>query len=364
MDGSTVSNRAAGFLGRYQMKTKLLAPILCVAMAATVVPLASAQNAPAPGTHMIVRLQDGLSTRMDRPGQPFTARVVNPPEFSGAVIRGHIADVNRSGRLTGRTEMSLAFDTIRFPNGRGFPIRAELSEVMQSESVKIVDEEGRIISGNRGGESIKRAGVGAAIGGVLGGLLGGGRGALVGVLLGGGAGAGTLAMNGAKEIRLDPGTDMDIVVLRQAGRSLARTDFFVDRDFISGVQQALNRRGYTAGMPDGRLGPQTRTALRQFQRDNGLVITGNITEETAHQLGIFDSYPNDRPRALARSDYSDTNFVMGIQRALSEQGYDAGPFTGYITTRTSDALRQFQRDRGLPVTGIIDEATADELGVR
>jgi hypothetical protein len=51
------------------------------------------------------------------------------------------------------------------------------------------------------------------------------------------------------------------------------------------VQKALARRGYYTGQVDGVIGPQTRSAIREFQRDNGLAVTGRITPELFQALG-------------------------------------------------------------------------------
>ncbi len=51
------------------------------------------------------------------------------------------------------------------------------------------------------------------------------------------------------------------------------------------VQEALARRGYYTGQVDGVIGPQTRSAIREFQRDNGLAVTGRITPELLETLG-------------------------------------------------------------------------------
>jgi hypothetical protein len=51
------------------------------------------------------------------------------------------------------------------------------------------------------------------------------------------------------------------------------------------VQQALNRAGYPAPM-DGKLGKSTRRALRHFQRDRGLAVTGQPDRPTLIKLGL------------------------------------------------------------------------------
>jgi hypothetical protein len=50
------------------------------------------------------------------------------------------------------------------------------------------------------------------------------------------------------------------------------------------VQSALARRGYYEGQVDGVIGPGTRSAIREFQRDNGLPVTGRIDSQLVQTL--------------------------------------------------------------------------------
>jgi len=52
------------------------------------------------------------------------------------------------------------------------------------------------------------------------------------------------------------------------------------------VQDSLARRGYYAGRVDGVVGPGTRSAIREFQRDNGLPVTGRIDSQLVQALQI------------------------------------------------------------------------------
>jgi ankyrin repeat protein len=53
--------------------------------------------------------------------------------------------------------------------------------------------------------------------------------------------------------------------------------------------------------------------------------------------------------------------VYQVQKRLSELGYDPGPIDGVWGKKTTLALKRFQRDNGLPVTGKLDERTRAEL---
>ena len=55
---------------------------------------------------------------------------------------------------------------------------------------------------------------------------------------------------------------------------------------VSDVQSALSRAGYYDGPIDGVLGPATRKALRNYQRDHGLAVTGGIDRAVTDALQL------------------------------------------------------------------------------
>ena len=52
------------------------------------------------------------------------------------------------------------------------------------------------------------------------------------------------------------------------------------------VQRALKRTGYYQGAVDGDIGPASRSAIRSYQAENGLAITGRIDNALIRSLGI------------------------------------------------------------------------------
>jgi Putative peptidoglycan binding domain len=55
---------------------------------------------------------------------------------------------------------------------------------------------------------------------------------------------------------------------------------------IANVQSALQQEGYYHGEVDGLLGPATRGAIADYQRDHGLDITSAIDQPTLESLGM------------------------------------------------------------------------------
>jgi peptidoglycan hydrolase-like protein with peptidoglycan-binding domain len=50
------------------------------------------------------------------------------------------------------------------------------------------------------------------------------------------------------------------------------------------IQKALKGAGYYAGLVDGKIGPDSREAIRSFQRDNGLTADGVCGKQTWSKL--------------------------------------------------------------------------------
>jgi hypothetical protein len=171
------------------------------------------------GIQMKIRLNTEISTKTNREGDKFTAVVLDPSDFAEATVEGHIAALNKSGKATGKTELSLAFDTIRLRDGRGSRFAGQVEKVYQSESVKTVDEEGNVETGSRGKDTATRGVAGGALGAIIGGIAGGGKGAAIGAILGAGVGAGSVLVQDGKNLILEPGTE---ILIRTAAPARTR----------------------------------------------------------------------------------------------------------------------------------------------
>src|SRR5262245_22472076 len=171
------------------------------------------------GIEMKIRLNTQISTKTNREGDKFTAVVLDPSDYSEAVIEGHIATLNKSGKATGKTELALAFDSIRLRDGRSSRFAGQVQKVYQSESVKTVDEEGNVETSSRTKDTATRTIGGGALGAIIGGIAGGGKGAAIGAILGATVGAGSVYVQGGKELELEPGTE---ILIRSAAPARTR----------------------------------------------------------------------------------------------------------------------------------------------
>jgi hypothetical protein len=146
------------------------------------------------GTELDVRLQQSLSSATAQVEDRFEAttmvdlkqgdRVIVP---AGSMMRGVVSSVTKTTRTERKGSLTLAFDQVRV-NGRDYPIRATVTQAIESEGIK--------------GETTK-IGAGAGVGAIIGGILGGAKGALAGIVIGGG---GTLAATEGKDVEVAAGT--------------------------------------------------------------------------------------------------------------------------------------------------------------
>jgi hypothetical protein len=165
------------------------------------------------GTDLKVRINDTLSSKDSRIGDRFTATVINPSRFDEAKLNGHISSIQKSGKIKGRTSMNLAFDSIQLSDGRRGVLHGYVTRVYGQDSGR-ADNEGGVESKSRTNQTVKRAGIGATVGAIVGGIAGGGKGAAIGLIIGGAGGAGSLAVQGSKELKIESGTEMLVHVTR------------------------------------------------------------------------------------------------------------------------------------------------------
>lgn len=150
------------------------------------------------GTEFDVSLQKALSSTTAQVEDRFEAttmvdlmhgnRVLVP---AGSVMRGVVSSVSKATRLERKGSLTVAFDRITI-NGRSYPIRATVTQALESEGIM--------------GEK-EKIGAGAGVGAIIGGILGGFKGALAGILIGAG---GTIAATEGKDVELPPGTALRV----------------------------------------------------------------------------------------------------------------------------------------------------------
>jgi uncharacterized protein YcfJ len=163
------------------------------------------------GTPIVAVLTTAFSTRDANEGDRFTMEVRSPGQFEGAIIEGFLSDTQKSGRVSGRAQATLNFDTIRLRNGQTYSFSGLIDQVRQANGETVsINNEGAVRDNNQTTRTVTRAGIGAAIGAIIGAIAGGGQGAAIGAGIGAGAGAGTVILQGRDNLELQNGAEFRI----------------------------------------------------------------------------------------------------------------------------------------------------------
>jgi peptidoglycan hydrolase-like protein with peptidoglycan-binding domain len=57
-------------------------------------------------------------------------------------------------------------------------------------------------------------------------------------------------------------------------------------ELVKQAQEKLSAAGHDAGAADGKMGPKTQAALKEFQQSKGLQASGQLDQKTVAALGV------------------------------------------------------------------------------
>ena len=167
------------------------------------------------------------------------------------------------------------------------------------------------------------------------------------------------ASNGYKVTASPVSTVVNGAILKKGSRGPA----------VKEIQQKLTSFGFSTKGIDGVFGSNTDNAVRQFQKSRGLKVDGIVSTETRNALGKTTTTKPTSPSTSASLNKSGTlkkgskgAAVIELQRLLTEKGYNTKGVDGVFGSNTDQAVRQFQKARGLAVDGIVGNATKKALG--
>jgi hypothetical protein len=162
------------------------------------------------GTRLTTTLQNRIATNVSQAGDRFTLEVTSPNQYRGAIITGRIAQAESSGRVSGRANLAMEFESIRYGN-RTYSFAGVIDSAREADGDVIsINNEGEVRDGNQTTRTVTRAGIGALLGALIGAIADGGSGAAIGAGVGAGAGAGTVLIQGRDNLQLEQGSEFMI----------------------------------------------------------------------------------------------------------------------------------------------------------
>lgn len=163
------------------------------------------------GTILTGLLEKDIDTKASQNNDRFELVVQSPNQYRGAIIEGYISGVNRSGKVSGRSQVTFNFERIRLSNGETYEFAGFLQSITDENGKPVkIDTEGTAKGDSQTKETVKRGGIGAGIGAVIGAIAGGAKGAAIGAILGGGAGAGSVIVQGKDDLQLKSGSSITV----------------------------------------------------------------------------------------------------------------------------------------------------------
>lgn len=152
----------------------------------------------------------------------------------------------------------------------------------------------------------------------------------------------------------------------------------------------LKEKVFYKGEATGSYNSETRTAIRSFQKDNGLTSTGSLNRATLEKMGIEltdaqkeipvseSSIAADGETKATDSKVdktSDTKLkrspifrankeqIMQVQKLLKEGSMYSGEQTGKLDKATREGLKKYQEANGLKATGTLNQVTLEKMGI-
>ena len=167
------------------------------------------------------------------------------------------------------------------------------------------------------------------------------------------------------------------------GTPFALLQYGSSGDAVLAAQERLTALGYYFGKCSGDFLEGTQSAVRRFQKYNGMKETGKLDEATWNQLfsaaavhrdgstpyatpsPVQELTPTPTPTPFTykrKLQYGDQNdLVAALQSRLAELGYYEAKVSGGYYKITQSAVRAFQAQNGLTVDGVAGQQTQEAL---
>ncbi|MBP3523919.1 MAG: peptidoglycan-binding protein [Clostridia bacterium] len=132
---------------------------------------------------------------------------------------------------------------------------------------------------------------------------------------------------------------------------------------VRDLQQDLTTLGYYWADITGNFGSKTEAAVKNFQQKNNLTADGVAGSKTLSAIASAvarkggTSASSGYPSGTTLKLNSQGSSVTQLQTDLKQLGYYYGSITGNFGEKTQDAVKEFQKAKGLPADGVAGSKT-------
>ncbi|NOT49411.1 MAG: peptidoglycan-binding protein [Acidobacteria bacterium] len=163
------------------------------------------------------------------------------------------------------------------------------------------------------------------------------------------------------------------------------------KDQIKQVQAMLKEKSLYKGEATGSYNDETRSAIKSFQKDNGLKQTGTLNRATLEKMNI-ELTENQKAIPVSESSFADADEekkpakeekaassepkpkkapifratgdqIKEAQKMLKAGSMYSGEQTGKLDDATRDGLKKYQEANGIKVTGTLNRVTLEKMGI-
>jgi len=137
---------------------------------------------------------------------------------------------------------------------------------------------------------------------------------------------------------------------------------------VANLQELLKKRGFYNASADGLMGPQTRLAILEAQKNYGLATDGIAGSQTiaalesgSSKVNIADKNTTTKTTADTKNADASDKSLLALQDLLAKRGFYNGAIDGIKGSRTSAAIVAAQKAYGLTPDGIAGSQTLAAL---
>lgn len=173
------------------------------------------------GTRIPIALKNTISTKANREGDPIYAQSTFPVAINdriivpaGTYVQGKIISIKPAGHIKGRAEVLIHFTSLIYPSGYTVLLPGAIENAPGVDNAKVKDQEGTIQGDSNKGKTAATIAGPSAEGALIGAVARGGEGALIGAGIGGAIGTTIAALTHGNEVKMGPGTTLEVVLQR------------------------------------------------------------------------------------------------------------------------------------------------------